>query len=302
MASSDLLEFMNVQEIVMKYAHPEALVSTAWVADHLLDPAVRIVDASHFLPVAGRNGHDEYLSAHIPGAVYFDIDDIADANTKLAHMLPAPPKFADKVGALGIRNDNMIVVYDRVTGGAAARVWWMFRVFGHQKIAQLDGGLPKWLNEGRPVDNLTPSISKASFTAHFEPQLVRGLGQMVDNLQSRHELVLDGRVAGRFTGADAEPRAGQRSGHIPGSKNVPWTDLLNPKTKTFLPAEALAARFAAAGVDPKRPISTTCGSGVTACTVAFGLYLIGREDVAVFDGSWSEWSVAEGVPVETGAA
>jgi len=215
-------------------------------------------------------------------------------------MLPSPEKFSAMVRKLGLGDGSRIVVYDTHGMVSAARVWWMFRFFGHNDVAVLDGGLPKWLKEGHPVEDGAPVVRERHFTARSQSVLVRDLDQVRGSLQRKTEQVVDARSAGRFKGSDPEPRKALRSGHMPGAVNVPYTQLLDPKEKTFLPAEKLAEQFRAAGVDLKKPIVTSCGSGVTACVLALGLYLIGRDDVAVYDGSWSEWGGRADTPVVTG--
>jgi thiosulfate/3-mercaptopyruvate sulfurtransferase len=282
----------------MTYAHPESLVSTEWLAQHLEAPDLRVVDASWYLPAQGKNGRAEYEAGHIPGAVFFDIDEIADTESDLPHMLPSPEKFAARVRKLGLGDGSRIVVYDQLGLMSAARVWWMFRVFGHKDIALLDGGLPKWIAEGRPTEDRLPQPRERHFTARYNNLMVRDLAQMKRNLDSKREQVVDARSAGRFDGSEKEPRQGLRSGHIPGSRNIPFTELLDPKTKTLLPAPTIADRFRKAGVDLSKPVVTSCGSGVTAAVLAFGLHLIGHPDVALYDGSWSEWGRPGDTPVE----
>jgi thiosulfate/3-mercaptopyruvate sulfurtransferase len=284
----------------MPYSKPDALVTTDWLARHLDAPDVRIVDATYILPPTTRDARQEYEQRHIPGAVFFDIDDIADSDSKLPHMLPSPEKFSSRARKLGLGDGSRIVVYDTHGMMSAARVWWMFRAFGHRDVAVLDGGLPKWLKEGRPVEDMKPMPRERHFTARMNQFLVRDLDQVRGALEKKREQVLDARSAGRFRGADPEPRQGLRSGHMPGAISVPFTSLLDPDAKTFLPAESLAGVFKDAGVDLKRPIVTSCGSGVTACVVALGLYLLGRDDVAVYDGSWTEWGGRADTPVVTG--
>ncbi len=284
----------------MSYAKPEALVSTDWLARHLDAPDVRVVDCTYILPPTTRDARREYEQRHIPGAVFFDIDDIADSDSPLPHMLPSAEKFSSRVRKLGLGDGSRIVVYDTHGLMSAARAWWMFRVFGHGDVAVLDGGLPKWLKEGRPVEDTPPMPRDRHFTARTNRILVRDLDQVRAALDRKREQVVDARSAGRFRGVDPEPRPGLRGGHMPGALNVPYTSLLDPETKTFLPAEELARVFRRAGVDLRRPIVTSCGSGVTACVVALGLYLLGRDDVAVYDGSWTEWGGRADTPVATG--
>ncbi len=282
----------------MPYAHPEALVSTEWLAAHLDDPGLRLLDGSHHLPTTGRNARAEYERAHIPGAIFFDIDAVADPDTDLPHMLPSAERFAANVGRLGIGNHHKVVVYDTIGTTGAARVWWTFRVFGHGDVAVLDGGLPKWLTEKRPTTSATTTLQSETYRAIRNAALVRDLDQVLRNIDTRREQLLDARSAGRFHGTEPEPRAGLRGGHIPGSLNLPFTRLFN-EDRTFRSATELRELFAGAGVDLDRPIATTCGSGVTAAVLALGLYLIGRTDTAVYDGSWSEWGARTDTPVET---
>jgi thiosulfate/3-mercaptopyruvate sulfurtransferase len=281
------------------YARPEALVSTEWLAERLDAPDIRVVDGSWYLPAMKRDPKAEFLAEHIPGAVYFDIDAIADTESPLPHMLPSPETFSARVRKLGLGDGNRIVVYDGLGLFSAARVWWMFRVFGHEDVAVLDGGLRKWKAEGRALGSGPPRPRERHFTARVNSLLVRDLDDMRRNVETGREQVLDARSSGRFHGRDPEPRQGLRSGHIPGSKNLPFNEIADPATGTLLPAPALAARFRAAGIDPERPVVTSCGSGVSACALALGLHLIGARQVAVYDGSWTEWGGRGDTPVET---
>ena len=280
----------------MSFTRPDSLVSTEWLAARLNAPDIRIVDGTFFLPTDGRNARSEYSRSHIPGAVFFDIDDIADDKSDLPHMLPSAEKFSSRVRKLGLGDGNRIVAYDS-SGMGAARVWWTFRAFGHEDIAVLDGGLRKWMSEGRPVEDLPPMPRERHFTARFNNLLVRDKEQVESNLKTGREQVLDARSRGRFEARDPEPRPGLRSGHIPGSKNLPVNELFDSATGTILPPDQLRNRFEAAGIDLDRPVVTSCGSGVTAATLAFALHLIGHDHVAVYDGSWAEWGRPGDTPV-----
>lgn len=270
-------------------ALPAALVSTDWLQQHLADPRVRVVDGTYFLPNQQRDAAAEFRARHIPGAVWFDIDDIKDTANPLPHMLPDAASFASDVAALGLGSDHVIIVYDAHGLMSAARVWWMFRVFGHDAVAVLDGGLPKWLKEERPIETGNAGAAKpARFNPRFRPELVRDLAAVAGDLETRRAQVVDARGRGRFNGTEPEIRPGIRSGHMPGAKNLPYTELLAADA-TFLPPDAIAAKLREAEIDPDRAIVASCGSGVTACVLALGLYLIGRKDAAVYDGSWTEW-------------
>ncbi|MGB0684424.1 MAG: 3-mercaptopyruvate sulfurtransferase [Magnetovibrionaceae bacterium] len=284
----------------MDYVNPDALVSTEWLANHLESPDVRIVDCTWFMPGSGRQAAREFEEKHIPGAVRFDVDAIAEPGTDLPHMLPSQELFSSRVRKLGLGSGNRIICYD-ANGGhmAAMRVWWMFRVFGHDDVAVLNGGLPKWELEGRPVSDLPAPQRERHFQAIERHSLVRDLDQMKANVVSAKEQVVDARSSGRFIGTDPEPREGLKSGHIPGSLNLPFDRLLDlPGLGTVRPASELKAAFADAGIDPARPVVTTCGSGITAAVIAFGLYLTGHREVAVYDGSWTEWASQDDTPVE----
>src|SRR5262245_25981414 len=262
----------------MPYAHPESLVTTDWLAKRLTAPDVRIVDGTWYLPAQNRNARREYEAAHIPGAVFFDIDEIADTSSDLPHMLPSSEKFSARVRKLGLGDGNRIIVYDQHGLMSAPRVWWTFRIFGHKDVAVLDGGLPKWVAEGLPVEDRPALPRERHFTARLNNLMVRDKEHIRRNLETHREQVVDARAPGRFNATEPEPRAGLRRGHIPGSNNVPNTTLLDPATKTFLPAPAIAGKFRNAGVDLAKPVVTSCGSGITAAVLSFALHLIGHED------------------------
>jgi thiosulfate/3-mercaptopyruvate sulfurtransferase len=249
------------------------------------------------MPQLTRDARAEFAHAHIPGAVFFDIDAIADRVTTLPHMLPTPEEFGIAAGGLGIGDGDRIVVYDTRGVVSAARVWWTFRVFGHDDVGVLDGGLPKWRSESHPVESGVPTPPTRRFTAKLRPEIVRDLEAVRANLESRAEQVLDARSRGRFAGTEPEPRAGLRGGHIPGSLNLPYDELYR-SDGTLLPPEELRRRFMAAGLDLDRGVVTSCGSGVTASVLALALYLVGRTDAAVYDGSWTEWAGRDDTPVE----
>jgi len=275
------------------------LITTQWLADELGKPGLAIFDATKYLPNEDKDGRTEFLKAHIPGARYFDIDEVADPDTDLPHMVPSPGRFGKLMGAMGISNASRVVFYDQKGLASAARGWWLMGLFGHDQAAVLDGGLPKWLREARTIESgSTSAPTPESFLPEFRATRLRGVGDVVRNVASQAELVLDARAAGRFTGATPEPRAGMRSGHIPGSENVPYTELLNADG-TFRPVTELKARFSKAGVDGSLPVITSCGSGVTACILTLGLRLAGLPEGAVYDGSWTEWGGRSDTPVET---
>jgi thiosulfate/3-mercaptopyruvate sulfurtransferase len=273
------------------------LVTPEWLAQNLGRRDVRVVDASWHMPQLKRDARAEFAEAHVPGAVFFDIDAIADPRTSLPHMLPRASEFERSVGRLGIGDRDRVIVYDSRGVVSAARVWWTFRAFGHDAVAVLDGGLPRWRAEGRPIESGTPAPKPRKFSSRLRRSLVRDLASMRQNLTARRAQVLDARSRGRFAGTEPEPRAELRAGHIPGSLNLPYDELYQ-KNGTLLPPDALRQKFEAAGLDLDKPVVTSCGSGVTASVLALGLYAIGRTGVAVYDGSWTEWGGRDDTPIE----
>jgi thiosulfate/3-mercaptopyruvate sulfurtransferase len=279
----------------------QPLVNTDWLAAELGKPDLAVFDATKYLPNEDMDGYAEFLRARIPGARYFDIDMIADPDSDLPHMVPTPGRFARLIGELGVSNDSRLVFYDQKGLASAARGWWLAGLFGHDNAAVLDGGLPKWRRENREIetgDSLPPRSE--AFRPDYRAARLRGIGDLLHNVRTQQELVLDARARGRFTGEVPEPRAGMRSGHIPGSASLPYTDLLNPDG-TFRPADAVRERMMQAGVDGARPVVTSCGSGVTACILTLGLRIAGLPEGAVYDGSWTEWGGRSDTPVETKA-
>jgi thiosulfate/3-mercaptopyruvate sulfurtransferase len=277
-----------------------ALVSVEWLARELEKPDLRVLDATFYLPTERKNAYELFEAAHIPGARFFDIEQIADTETDLPHMLPTPGRFARLVSALGVGNEHRVVVYDQKGIFSAPRAWWMFAHFGHVSVGVLDGGLPAWQASGHPVRIGPPGDPPPAryVPRHYATQ-VRGLGDMLHNLETGEELVLDARPAGRFAGSEPEPRPGLPSGHIPGSVSLPASDMLL-EGRTMLPPVSLRAAFSAAGVDGTRPVVTSCGSGVSACILTFALHLAGLPEGALYDGSWAEWASQVETPKAVG--
>ncbi|QFT48162.1 3-mercaptopyruvate sulfurtransferase [Roseivivax sp. THAF40] len=278
---------------------PRTLVSTDWLAAHLKDPDLRVLDASWYLPDMGRDGRAEYDAAHIPGARYIDIDDISDARSDLPHMAPPPEKFMSRMRATGVGDGHQVVVYDGAGMFSAARIWWLFRLMGHADIAVLDGGFPKWQAEGQPVEDMPPMIRDRHMTVRRQAHMVRDVTQVSSAAKLGDHEVIDARSPGRFRGEEPEPRPGMRAGHIPGSRNVHYATLLNADGTMKEPAE-LKAVFEAAGVDLAKPAITTCGSGVTAAILSLAMERFGKSDHSLYDGSWTEWGQFPTLPVATG--
>jgi thiosulfate/3-mercaptopyruvate sulfurtransferase len=278
----------------------DPLVSTAWLAERLSRDDVRILDGSWWMPAENRDPRAEYLQGHIPSAVFFDIDTIAERTVDLPHMLPTPDAFAQAAGRLGLSRDAVIVTYDTFGVRAAARVWWTLKAMGFSNVFVLDGGLRAWRDEGRPVEPGDVIPARTTVSADFRPELVRGLEDIRALVDSRAAQIVDARGGPRFRAEVPEPRAGLRAGHMPGALSLPFDTLLAPDGR-MKPLPAVRSAFEAAGVDLASPIVTTCGSGITASVLALALARLGREDVAVYDGSWTEWGARTDTPVVTGA-
>lgn len=280
----------------------ESLVSTDWLAAELGASDLRVVDATYFLAADQRNPAAEFEAAHIPGAVFMDLGEIVDPTSSLPMMLPSPEKFASRMQSLGLGDGSRIVLYDNSPYKSAARAWWMLaQVFGAHGVAILDGGFAKWQAEGRPVESGKPQIRHRHFTVWKNAKVVRDKAQILANLESGAEQVVDARGAARFTGEDPDPRPNVGSGHIPGSFNLPHSQMFNADG-TWKQGDALKAAFESAGIDLSRPLVATCGSGLTASSLVFGAHLLGKEDVALYDGSWSDWGSDPDTPKATGPA
>ncbi|MEO8088829.1 MAG: 3-mercaptopyruvate sulfurtransferase [Gemmatimonadales bacterium] len=276
-----------------------AVVSTEWLAARLKDPGVRVVDGSWYLPGSGRDAVTEHAAGHIPGAAFFDLDASSDHSTPLPHMLPAAERFAERMEGLGLSNSDHIVIYDGSGQNLSApRVWWMFRAFGHGRVSVLDGGIPKWRRERRRLEQGITTHPPGRFTARLDHTAVRDLASVRANIDEPVEQLVDTRSAGRFAGVEPEPRPGLRGGHVPGSLNLPFTDLVRPDG-TIWPVEELRHRLLAAGVDLSRPVVASCGSGTSACALVLSLHLIGHTQTAVYDGAWAEWGGQADTPIES---
>ncbi|MEH6830423.1 MAG: 3-mercaptopyruvate sulfurtransferase [Sulfitobacter sp.] len=280
---------------------PKTLVSTDWLAKHLKDPDLRILDASWYLPADARNPKAEYDEAHIPGARFFDIDEISDARSDLPHMAPPIEKFMSRMRAMGIGDGHQVVVYDGAGIMSAPRVWWLFKLMGQENVAVLDGGLPKWLAEDRPTEDMPPIARDRHMTVRFQNQLVRDVTQVAHASKLGSPQIVDARAAARFRGEAPEPREGLRAGHIPKSRNVPFSTLLSDG-QTMKSVDETRAVFEAAGVDLAKPIITSCGSGITAAVLALALERLGHSDWSLYDGSWAEWGMFPTMPIATGDA
>ncbi|MBE1294497.1 MAG: 3-mercaptopyruvate sulfurtransferase [Rhodobacteraceae bacterium] len=279
---------------------PKTLVSTEWLAAHLKDPDLRILDASWYLPDMGRNGREEFAEAHIPGARFFDIDDISDGRSDLPHMVPPVEKFMSRLRAMGVGDGHQVVVYDGSGIFSAARVWWLFKLMGQKDVAVLDGGLPKWVAEGRPTDDMPPVIRDRHMTVRRQNHMVRDVTQVSHAAKLADHEIIDARGPSRFAGSEPEPRAGLRAGHIPGSKNVHYATLLD--NGVMKSPEELRTVFEAADIDLSKPAITSCGSGVTAAILCLAMERFGKTDHSLYDGSWAEWGAFPTLPVATGEA
>ena len=284
----------------MPYSDPKTLVSTKWLSEHLKSPELRLIDASWYMPADNRDCRSEYEAEHIPGARFVDVDEVADLRSDLPHMLPPVEKFMSRMRELGIGDGHQVVVYDTAGVFSAPRVWWMFKYFGQDNVAVLDGGLPKWKAEGHPVTAEPPTIRDRHMITEVRPELLRDVTQVAASSKLGDYTIIDARSAARFKGEATEPRPGLRSGHIPNSRNVPFQDLLTPQG-TLKSTDDLRAVFVAAGVDLSKPAITTCGSGITAAILGLALTRLGAT-FSLYDGSWAEWGMYGDLRVATGEA
>lgn len=273
-----------------------SLVTSQWLADNLVDPNIRILDASWHFPDSPRKAKAEFDDGHIPGALFFDIDEVADVDIPLPHMMPKNEKMSSRVRAMGISATSHVIVYDNSDFGTAARVWFMFKSCGHDNVSILDGGLQKWKSDGNPTTTETGSWSSSHFSANLDPDKVCDMAHVERNIDSQAAQLVDARSSGRFVGTAPEPRADCRSGHIPGSFNVPFTGLLN-ENRTYVSNDEIRRVFEKGGVDLSKPIITSCGSGVSACVLLFALAQIGHRENALYDGSWAQWGADADTPV-----
>ena len=283
----------------MDYKNPNAIVSTDWLSDNIDNSNISIVDASFYLPAANRDPKIEFYKCHIPKAVFFDINEIADQSTDLPHMLPDPNQFSEQMSNLGISNDTHVICYD-TNGGqmAAMRAWWTFRVFGHNRVSVLNGGLPKWQNECLETSRLPIKPSKKIYRAKYIKHLVMNIEEIIKNIKTQKYQIVDARSEGRYSGKEPEPRIGLRSGHIPDAINLPFENLFDPTNfMTIRSADEILAIIKKAGIDPLKPIISSCGSGVTAAPLVLALYLLGHSEAAIYDGSWTEWAGRTDTPI-----
>lgn len=274
-----------------------SLVTTEWLFNNLDNPNVRIFDSSWHMPALGRDPEAEFAASHIPGALLFNIDEISDLDMPLPHMMPSAEKMASRLRQFGVSNTDHIVFYDNSMGNSSTRGWYMLKSFGHDKVSVLNGGQSKWSEEGRPMTTDLPILVNSHYRAERDENATRTVEQVINNISSGHEQIIDARSKGRFYGTEPEPRKELKSGHIPGSFNVPFTALIN-EDKTFKTPDKLRAIFEDSGVDLNKPIVTSCGSGMTACVLLFALHLIGQNNYALYDGSWTDWGSHPDTPVD----